>query len=115
MFSHLFDRGLEVDHARGHCGILDLRTDGVDFARHLLKEKIHALSDGFGGIVDQLAHLGLVAFQADELLGDVASIGQDGDFLLESGRLELDVDVLEEGVEAIAKTGSASLQDSRAS
>ena len=75
----------EISHVVG------LRADRVRLAKHFLREELELAAGAFGQLQRRVELL-QVAAQPDDLLGDVAALGEDADFADQVGRLERDLD-----------------------
>src|SRR5262245_31690432 len=87
LLSQALDFAFGLDHEPCDLELVHLRADGVDLAMGLLQQKLDLLADR-AAPREQLPELVQMAAEPDQLLGDVAPLGQVGDFLGDARRVD---------------------------
>src|SRR5262249_41645662 len=99
-FANLLERALDFDDFARNFDVAGLGADGVGLAKHLLGEELQLAAGAFR-LVHDVQELIQVARQADDLFGDVAALGEHAHFLDELAAIDLDVDVGQQGADAV--------------
>ena len=81
LFAKAFNLRLRTHHQVGKWRMLGFGSDCIDLPPHLLEQEIH-LSPDRAFRSNQARKLVHVTAETNQLLGDVALVGEQGDFLL---------------------------------
>src|SRR5205085_1047410 len=108
----LFQGALDLDDVAGNLDVAGLGTDGVGLSEHLLRQELQ-LSASALLVPDDLLELLEVAGQADDLLGDVAALGEDRHFLDKIATVQLDVQFAEQAANAVQQAVAVGGDDLR--